>query len=95
MPDGRRFLDPKTQDKIRSLDLRASFRQSYYYWNQNDNVALPISTAAAGLSTGLTANHDWATVRKSGSVDLTIHATNNLDTLGVDQPNTTCKFPRK
>jgi ABC transporter substrate binding protein (PQQ-dependent alcohol dehydrogenase system) len=24
-----------------------------------------------------------------------LHATNNLDTLGVDQPNTTCKFPRK
>jgi len=59
-------------------DLRAQWRQSYYYWNQNDNVALPISTAAAGLSTGLTANHNWATVRKLGSVDLTIHATNNL-----------------
>jgi hypothetical protein len=59
-------------------DLRAQWRQSYYYWNQNDNVALPISTAAASLSTGLTANHDWATVRKSGSVDLTVHATNNL-----------------
>jgi ABC transporter substrate binding protein (PQQ-dependent alcohol dehydrogenase system) len=24
-----------------------------------------------------------------------LHATNNLDTLGVDQPNTTCKFARK
>ena len=24
-----------------------------------------------------------------------LHATNNLDTLGVDQPNTMCKFARK
>ena len=31
-----------------------------------------------GLSTGLTNNHDWATVRKFGSVDFTLHATNNL-----------------
>ena len=59
-------------------DLRAQWRQSYYYRNQNDNVVLPITSAAPTLSTGLTDNHDWSTVRKLGSVDLTVHATNNL-----------------
>jgi hypothetical protein len=58
-------------------DLRVNWRQAYYYWNQNDNVILPIAPAA-GLSTGLTSNHDWATVRKFGSVDFTLHATNHL-----------------
>ena len=32
----------------------------------------------ADFPTGLTNNHDWATVRKFGSVDFTLHATNNL-----------------
>ena len=32
----------------------------------------------SGLSTGLTDNHDWGTVRKFGSADFTLHATNNL-----------------
>ena len=59
-------------------DLRVQWRQSYYYRNQNDNVVLPITSAAPSLSTGLTDNHDWATVRKVGSADLTFHATNNL-----------------
>ncbi len=53
-------------------DLRANWSQAYYYWNQNDNVILPL-----GLP-GLTDNHDWATVRKFGNIDLTLHATNNL-----------------
>src|SRR5215469_4581088 len=44
-------------------DLRVNWRQAYYYWNQNDDVILPIA-APAKLSTGLTSNHDWATVRK-------------------------------
>jgi hypothetical protein len=64
--------------KHKIYDLRVNWRQSYYYWNQNDNVVLPIASAAAGLSTGLTNNHNWATVRKFGSVDLTLHATDHL-----------------
>lgn len=67
-----------TISKKKVYDLRVNWRQSYYFWNQNDNVALPIASVAKGLSTGLTSNHDWATVRKFGSVDLTLHATNNL-----------------
>jgi hypothetical protein len=59
-----------TKNKL--YDLRVNWRQAYYYWNQNDDVILPLGMA------GLTDNHDWATVRKFGSVDLTLHATNNL-----------------
>ena len=65
-------------DQARLYDLRVNWRQSYYNWNQNDNVVLPIAAAAPGLSTGLTDNHNWATVRKFGSVDFTLHATNRL-----------------
>ena len=59
-------------------DFRANWRQSYFYSNQNDNVVLPIAAVGSGLSKGLTDNHDWGTVRKFGSADLTLHATNNL-----------------
>ena len=65
-----------SKDKV--YDFRSEWRQSYYYWNQNDNVVLPIAAVATGISTGLTNNHNWATVRKIGSADLTLHATNNL-----------------
>lgn len=41
-------------------------------------MILPIAAVAAGQSKGLTNNHDWSTVRKFGSVDFTLHATNNL-----------------
>ncbi len=64
--------------KKRMFDLRVNWRQAYYFWNQNDSVVLPITTVAAGLSTGLTDHHNWDTVRKFGSADLTLHATNNL-----------------
>jgi hypothetical protein len=64
--------------KTNLYDLRVQWRQGYYYRNQNDNVVLPITAEAPSLSTGLTDNHNWATVRKMGSADLTIHATNNL-----------------
>jgi hypothetical protein len=64
-----------TKNKV--YDFRVNWRQSYYNWNQNDNVVLPIA-AVAGLSTGLTDNHKWATVRKFGSADFTLHATNRL-----------------
>ena len=59
-------------------DLRVNWRQSYYYWNQNDDVSLPITSISPALSKGLTNYHDWATVRKFGSADFTLHATKNL-----------------
>ena len=62
-----------TLSKTKVYDLRVNWRQAYLYWNQNDGVILPTRG-----TTGLTDNHDWATVRKIGSVDLTLHATNNL-----------------
>jgi len=64
--------------KTSLYDLRVQWRQSYYYRNQNDDVVLPITTVASGLSTGLTDNHNWATVRKLGSASLTMHASNRL-----------------
>lgn len=64
--------------KHRVFDFRATWRQAYYNWNQNDSVVLPIAFAAKGLGTGLTDHHDWETVRKFGTADLTVHASNNL-----------------
>jgi hypothetical protein len=64
--------------KHRLFDFRASWRQAYYNWNQNDSVILPITSVANGLSTGLTDHHDWETVRKFATADLTLHASNNL-----------------
>jgi len=61
-----------TARKNRRYDLRVNFTQSRYYWNRNDSAALP-----NGLD-GLTNNHNWATVRKLGSMNLVVHATNNL-----------------
>ena len=61
-----------TVRKSRLYDLRVNFRQSYYYWDRNDAAALPSG------SSGVTSNHDWATVRKLGSINLLVHATNNL-----------------
>jgi len=60
--------------KSKLYDLRVNWRQSYFYWNQNDNVLLPTRPGNAGL----TDNHNWANVRKIGSIDFTLHATNNL-----------------
>ncbi|HTC64278.1 MAG TPA: MtrB/PioB family outer membrane beta-barrel protein [Candidatus Saccharimonadales bacterium] len=64
--------------KKKVYDFRVDWRQSYFFWNQNDNVVLPIAAATVGISKGLTSNQDWATVRKFGSADLTLYATNNL-----------------
>ena len=61
-----------TLRKNKLYDLRVSYRQSYYYWDRNDDAILP-----TGLH-GLTTNHNWATVRRFGSVNLTLPATNNL-----------------
>jgi hypothetical protein len=61
-----------TVKKKNLYDLRVDFRQSHYYFNENDAAVLP-----NGLD-GLTSNHNWATVRKMGSINLLVHATNNL-----------------
>ena len=61
-----------TLRKSRVYDLRVNFRQSHYYWDRNDRAAQP-----TGLHS-LTSNHDWATVRKLGSINLLVHASNNL-----------------
>jgi hypothetical protein len=61
-----------TAKKNRVYDLRVNFRQSHYYWNQDDSVTLP------SRLNGLTGNHDWATVRKLGSVNLLVHASEKL-----------------
>lgn len=58
--------------KARVYDFRVNFRQSYYAWNRNDRAMLP-----SGLN-GLTSNHNFSTVRKYGSANLLIHATNRL-----------------
>jgi hypothetical protein len=61
-----------TMRKTKLYDLRIDYRQSYYYWNRNDQALLP-----NGLD-GLTSNHDWSTVWKNGNIDFLIHATNDL-----------------
>jgi hypothetical protein len=53
-------------------DLRINYRQSYYYWNRNDDQPNP-----GGLA-GLSINHDWSTVKKFGSANFTLNATENL-----------------
>jgi hypothetical protein len=58
--------------KTKVYDLRVNLRQTYYYWDRNDNALLP-----SGLH-GLTTNQNWATVRKFASVNLLLHATNRL-----------------
>ncbi len=62
-----------TLSKSKLYDLRVNWRQSYFYFNQNDGIILPTLNVP-----GLTDNHDWSTVRKIGSIDFTVHATNNL-----------------
>ena len=64
--------------KTRLYDFRVNWRQSYFYDNPNDSVVLPIAALVPGVSTGLTDNHAWDTVRKFGSADFTLHASNNL-----------------
>ncbi|MBA0086189.1 MAG: hypothetical protein HRJ53_14475, partial [Acidobacteria bacterium Pan2503] len=60
-----------TARKTNLYDLRVSYLQSYYYWNRNDNVS-------SNGFTAITSNHDWATVRKLGSANLSVTATPNL-----------------
>ncbi len=66
-----------TMRKDHIYDLRVNYRQSYYYWNRNDDVIMPSPSGFPPLR-ALTTNHDWATVRRFGSANFTVHATNNL-----------------
>jgi hypothetical protein len=66
-----------TLRKDKLYDLRINYRQSYYYWDQNDSVIPPAPSGQPALH-NLTTNHNWATVRRFGSANLTVHATNNL-----------------
>jgi hypothetical protein len=59
-------------------DLRVNFRQSYYYWDRDDSVALPTALPAPYKGHGLTPNQNWATVRRFGSLEFALHATRNL-----------------
>ena len=69
-----------TLRKNKLYDLRVNYRQSRYYWDRNDSVLVP---SAPGVTSGvardtMTSNHDFATVRRFGSANLTVNATNNL-----------------
>ncbi|HVB37203.1 MAG TPA: hypothetical protein VND92_01655 [Vicinamibacterales bacterium] len=57
--------------KNQLYDLRASFRQSNFYWDQNNGVY------ENGLS-AVTNSHAWNTERTLGNVSFLLHATNNL-----------------
>lgn len=61
-----------TVRKKNLYELRATFRQSYYYIDPNASAPVP-----NGMN-GLLSDHNWATVRKAGSLNLLVHATNNL-----------------
>jgi hypothetical protein len=58
--------------KTRLYDFRANYRQSYYYFDRNDEQPHPAGVA------GLFTNHNFSTVRKIGSVNFTAYATNDL-----------------
>jgi hypothetical protein len=58
--------------KTHLYDFRANYRQSYYYFDRNDDQPSPAGVA------GLFTNHNFATVRKIGSVNFTTYATNDL-----------------
>src|SRR5689334_12855706 len=58
--------------KTQLYDFRANYRQSYYYFDRNDDQPHPAGVA------GLFTNHNFATVRKSGSVNFTAYTTNDL-----------------
>jgi len=60
-----------TARKQNLYDLRVNFRQARFYWNRADGL-LP-----NGFN-NLTSNHDWATTRKMGSINLMVNATRQL-----------------
>jgi len=59
-------------EKKNVYSLRTSFRQSYYYVDPNAGATTPSGQH------GLLPVHNWATVRRLGSLNLLVHATNNL-----------------
>ncbi len=61
-----------TLRKNKLYDLRVSYRQSYYYWDRDDNDTHPTGLHA------LTSNHNWATVRRFGTMSFNVQATNRL-----------------
>jgi hypothetical protein len=73
-----------TVRKDKLYDLRVNFRQSYYPWSQNNTDSEVVAGlneqpyTYTGIVTGLTAHHSWATVRKMGSANLDLQATNHL-----------------
>jgi hypothetical protein len=69
-----------TVRKNKLYDLRVNYRESHYYWDRNDDVLLPLPSPAPSppIQRGLTSNHDLMSVRKFGSANLLLHATNNL-----------------
>ena len=69
-----------TVRKNKVYDLRVNYRQSYYYWDRNDAVLLPLPQPPPSppIQRGLTTNHDWRSVRRLGSASLLLHATNHL-----------------
>ena len=60
-----------TARKAHVYDLRVNFQQSRFYLNPSDAIS-------ENGFTSVTDNHSWATVRKVGSMSLTLHPTNNL-----------------
>lgn len=60
-----------TARKANVYDLRVNFQQTRFYWDQSNALS------ENGFSS-ITNNQAWATVRKLGSINLTVHATNNL-----------------
>jgi hypothetical protein len=68
-----------TVRKDKLYDLRVNYRQSYYDWSQNNIDSQVVSMPTpSGYTTGLTPDHSWATVRKMGSANLNLQATNHL-----------------
>ena len=76
-----------TLRKDKLYDLRVNYRQSYYHWNVNNidsqvmsglNIPVSLGGTPSGYTTGLTANHSWSTVRRIGSIDFSVRATNHL-----------------
>ena len=58
--------------KTHVYDFRANYRQSYYNFDRNDDQLHPAGVA------GLFTNHNFANVRKIGSVNFTAYPTNDL-----------------
>ena len=76
-----------TLHKDKLYDLRVNYRQSRYFWSQNNidsqvmaglNTPVALGGTPTGYTNGLTANHGWDTTRRIGSIDFGIRATNHL-----------------